>query len=152
MSAFIAQNPTDNSTYEEAKKLMAQRKLVQLNSLGLYLQNTAGKYTPEEEFLRDQNVQQQIANKTKLCFVIKYQDRPVNESSANVGEQDDYVNVGKNLDIIKDMSPDLQGAISRMIANDNPGATHEEINRRIENMPGVSYAKADAVETAWDEA
>ena len=152
MSIYISPNSIDNSKYEDAQKLVRQRKLVQLNCFGLYLQDTAGRYIPEEDFLRNEEVQQKIATKTKMCFVIKYVDRPPNESSDAVPENDDYTNVGKNLDIIKDMDPDLYGAISRMIANDNPGIHATEINSRIEAMPGVLYAKNDAVETAWTEA
>jgi hypothetical protein len=147
MPGYISPNSSDNSTYEQAKKLMKQRKLVQLNSFGLYLQDSAGKYLDEESFNED--IQHAIANKTKMCFVIKYQDRPPNESSANIGESDDYINVGKNLKMIKDMSPNLEGAIAKMIDNDYPG---QDPQPRINAMPGVSEAKADAIETAWDEA
>jgi len=149
VSIYISPNSIDNSKYEDAAKLVHQRKLIQLGAFGLYVQDTAGKYVNEEEFSYYEDIRDAIANDTKLCFVIKSFERPANESSANVSENDDYINVGQHLKWVKDMAPDLENAIIRMIDNDYPG---QDPQPRINAMPGVSEAKAEAIETAWDDA
>jgi len=149
MSIYISPNSIDNSKYEDAAKLVHQRKLISLGAFGLYVQDASGKYISEDDFSHYEDIRDAIANDTKLCFVIKAFDRDENESSSNVGEADDYINVGQHLKWVKDMAPNLEGAIARMIDNDYPG---QDPQPRINAMPGVSEAKAEAIETAWDEA
>jgi len=149
MSIYISPNSIDNSKYEDAAKLVHQRKLISLGAFGLYVQDTAGKYISEDDFGYHEDIRDAIANDTKLCFVIKSFDRPHNPDSEAVAESDDYINVGQHLKWVKDMAPNLEGAIARMIDNDYPG---QDPQPRINAMPGVSEAKADAIEVAWDEA
>jgi len=149
MSVYVSPNNADNSRYEDAAKLVHQRKLIQLGAFGLYVQDTAGRYIEESDFNNYDDISSAILRKQKLCFVIKSFDRPVNESSQSVSEHDEYINCGQHLKWVKDMTPNIEGAITRMIDNDYPG---QDPQPKINAMPGVSEAKQEAIQTAWDEA
>ena len=150
MQLYINSNAAYNSKYEEAQRLTRQRSLVQLNSFDIALISTNGQIVKEKEEGFHGEIGDSIANNVAMNFHIQYMDDIPNENSEAVPSVGSFINVGQHLKWVKDMQPNTAGAIERMIANDNPGASHEEINARINNMPGVSVARNDAVTDAWN--
>ena len=147
MNLYIAPNSTYNTRYEYAKRLMDQRRLVGLNSFSLALFGNNGTILPETQF--GDEVFQAIATGTKMNFNIEYIEGENNPSSPSVPTQDKFINVGLNAKIIKDYHPDLEGAIKRMIDNDYPNESDDQVRSRIDRMPGVADARKEAIEDAW---
>ena len=147
MNLYIAPNSTYNTRYDYAKRLMEQRRLVGLNSFSLALFGNNGTIVPENEF--GDEIWQAIANSTKMNFNIQHVEAIDNSSSPDVPAVGSYINVGLNAKIIKDFHPDLEGAIKRMIDNDYPNESDDQVRNRIDNMPGVADSRREAIEASW---
>ncbi len=149
MNKFVATDPTQNATLEQAKLLVRQRALVGLPSYGIFA-NAVGssELLPESDFRQ----RGQVVGDEPACLLIKFADRERPEDSAAVDAFDDYINVGRTLAWLTSASS-LMNGVTEMIDNELTKSTivfqPGEAERRIANVPAVAKASAAAFESAW---
>lgn len=124
----------------EAHKLAALRKTLSMPTYGIFGQMPDGGYAPEEQFVEP----------PPTILLVKVEDRETPEDSPSVPAHDDFINVGKTMDLLK-RAPSLDAGIKRMIAIEQPGISDEAINARLMNLPGVQAEFNKAVRKAIGE-
>jgi len=132
----MAQNQT--ATMEQARKMVRLRTTLQMPSYGIWGQLSTGQIMHESEF---------VAGSEPPILLIKVVDRKKPEDSANVAEFDDFINVGKEYEMIV-KAPNTSEALHQIIANENPGISRAAAEDRIDNLNGVSIAWEKAVTEA----
>lgn len=151
MSKFTSATPVENSTLAEAKNLVKQRESYLLACHGIFV-NPQGS-TTEEDYIPEADFEANKVDATKpvRLVVMRTPGKPSDEFGS-MPTHGDYVNVGMQLDRLKNASS-LQAGVIAMIEEDltksNVVFTPGEAMSRLASTPSVNKAIDAALAKEW---
>jgi hypothetical protein len=149
MGKYIATDPTQNATLAQAQKLIKQRALVGLPSLGIVANAQGSQEMVEEADFAAVG----INGASPACLLIRIRKGKDAGEDATVPGFGDFINVGETLEALG-KAPNLMAGVVSMIHNETNqiGAVYVpgEAERRIASIPIVQRAAAAALQDAWE--
>lgn len=140
MGKFISANQDENSTLEQARKLIRQRALLGLPSLGIVANAQGGQEMVDEADFAANS----INGDSPACLLIRTSRGDGSTEDNAIPDFGGHINVGQTLRMIA-RAPNVVEGIRRVLAN-------EGVTADLDRLPGVSAAKVNAVLAAWEGA
>lgn len=151
MPNFIATDPTQNATLDQARAIVSKRTLLGLPCLAIVAQAQGAQDIVEEA---DFSANKIDASKPVCLLIRRRKGKPADDNNVFPGFGE-YVNVGETIEALDKASSAYAGAIS-MVQNDKTKSDEVYVPGTAENyiatLPEVSKAAREAFEHIWNKA